>query len=175
MRASDQSARVLFQFHHSCCDGLASTQFLDDVLVLYASAVGDCSQAPALAPVRVERLRDRAAVDLSGAQPGFRAFVRDIVITLYVWARILFRRVAIVEAPCHSDQHGSASSTAAPPEEVEILNFQQHELAVAEAEAYRQAATQRAVAQNDLMIRDLMLAIDDWNRLQRAHPARPAA
>jgi hypothetical protein len=168
VRASDESARVVFQIHHSCCDGLAATQFVDDVLVFYASAVGDSSQTPALAPVNVDRLRDRAAVDLSGAQPGFRAFVRDVVITLYVWARILFRRVAIVAAPTQSDHNPPVPSTTARPEDVEILNFEQHQLTVAEAEAYRRAAVERSVAQNDLMIRDLMLAIDDWNRLHRA-------
>jgi hypothetical protein len=41
VRANDESARVLFQIHHSCCDGLAATQFVDDVLVFYASAVGN--------------------------------------------------------------------------------------------------------------------------------------
>ena len=67
-----------------------------------------------------------------------------------------------------SDQNASAPSTAARPEDAEILNFEQHQLTVAEAEAYRRAAVERAVAQNDLMIRDLLLAIDDWNRLQGA-------
>jgi len=169
VRANDEAARVVFQFHHSCCDGLASTQFLDDVLVLYASAVTDSSQVPALAPVNVERLRDRAAVDLSGAQPGFRAFVRDIMITLYVWARILFRRVAIVAAPLHSALPRAAGQPADERSSVsEILSFEQHQLTPAEAEAYRQAALRHSVAPNDLMIRDLILAIDDWNRRQRA-------
>jgi hypothetical protein len=168
VRASDESARVIFQFHHSCCDGLAATQFLDDVLVLYASAVTDPSQIPALAPVNVERLRDRASVDLSGAQPGFRAFVRDIVITLYVWTRILFRRVAIVAAPIPSAKDPSADSGGDASRSPEILSFEQYQLTVAEAEAYRQAALRQSMAQNDLMIRDLMLAIDDWNRRQCA-------
>lgn len=168
VRANDEAARVVFQFHHSCCDGLASTQFLDDVLVLYASAVTDSSQVPALAPVNVERLRDRAAVDLSGVQPGLRAFVRDIVITLYVWARILFRRVAIVAAPLQSALSRAAGQPAIEGGSSEILSFEQHQLTVAEAAAYRQAAMRHSVAQNDLMIRDLILAIDDWNRRQRA-------
>ncbi len=173
VRASDESARVIFQFHHSCCDGLAATQFLDDVLVLYASAVTDSSQIPALAPVDVERLRDRASVDLSGAQPGFRAFVRDIVITLYVWARILFRRVAIVAAPIPSAETRAADPSVERRDSLDILSFEQHQLTVAEAEAYRQASLTRSMTQNDLMIRDLMLAIGDWNRRQR--PASRAA
>lgn len=168
VRASDESARVLFQIHHSCCDGLAATQFVDDVLVLYASAVTDPSQVPALAPINVERLRDRASVDLSGAQPGFRAFVRDIIITLYVWARILFRRVAIVAAPIRSAETRAADQSAAESGSPDILRFEQYQLTVAEADAYRRAALGQSMAQNDLMIRDLMLAVDDWNRRQRA-------
>jgi hypothetical protein len=168
VRASDEAARVVFQFHHSCCDGLAATQFLDDVLVLYASAVTDSSQVPALAPVKVERLRDRASVDLGGAQPGFRAFIRDIVITLYLWARILFRRVAIIAAPIPTGQSRGATPSAEGDRSLEILHFEQHQLTVAEAEAYRQAASALSMAQNDLLICDLMLAIGDWNRRQRA-------
>ena len=168
VRAGDESARALFQFHHSCCDGLASTQFLDDVLVIYASAVSDPALVPALAPVRVERLRDRAAVDLSGAQPGFRAFVRDLLITLYVWSRILFRGSAVVAAPHRTSE---VQVTAAPAEIVaapQILAFEQHQLTSAEAEGYRQAALTRSIAANDLFIRDLVLAIDDWNRRQNS-------
>jgi len=169
VRANDEAARVVFQFHHSCCDGLASTQFLDDVLVLYASAVGDSSQVPALAPVNMGRLRDRAVVDRSGAQPGLMAFVRDIVIALYVWARILFRRVAIVAPPLRSALPRTAGQPADERSSAsDILSFEQHQLTVAEADAYREAAMRHSVAQNDLMIRDLILAIDDWNRRQLA-------
>ncbi len=40
IRRSDERGEIRFQFHHSCCDGIAANQFIADVLRAYDVAVG---------------------------------------------------------------------------------------------------------------------------------------
>ncbi|MEQ9409205.1 MAG: condensation domain-containing protein [Fuerstiella sp.] len=87
--AKPAEAQVLFEFHHSCCDGLGALVFLEDVLVAYDRIVrGMPTEQNA---VRVSELRRRAAIPLSVGQA-----VRKIPLDVQDFFRILFRRPAIV-------------------------------------------------------------------------------
>ena len=57
---------LLFEFHHSCCDGLGALAFLEDVLVVYDRNV--IGTAPGEDVVHKSQLSSRAKIPLSRGQ-----------------------------------------------------------------------------------------------------------
>ena len=37
VRVGDDTSRIIFQFHHACCDGIGAFHFVEDLLVAYAN------------------------------------------------------------------------------------------------------------------------------------------
>jgi hypothetical protein len=173
VRTSSHAIRARFQFHHACCDGLAALGFIDEVLVLYAGAVAGPAAAPALPPPALDELRDRGPIER--AKPSLAVAVRDVFVTAQVWSRILFRRAAKLAPPkthmapdglADSAQVSSSDAQAADAGGGELLAFESYRLTSEEAEGYQKAAQSQGVPLNDLLLRDLFLAVDDWNRAQ---------
>jgi hypothetical protein len=182
VRLSDHATRLLFQFHHACCDGLASIQFIDDVLVLYATATGGSEAALALPKANAARLADRNVLEGVPTRPSLGVTIRDIVVTGLVWSRILFRGCSVLAAPAVSAQSAAidGNSSAAPGEHHaqggpprEILEFESYHLTSKELESYQNVAASLGVTANDLLARDVLLALDDWNRAQGAASIAP--
>jgi hypothetical protein len=159
VRTSQRAARVLVQVHHACSDGLAFYQWVGDLLVLYASAVGNPEAGVSLPQLDVERLRDRAVVDLRGAdRPSFFISVRDLAITIWLWWRIAVRRCAVLATPARSRGDESTSSA--------FLHFETHNMTRAETVQLARTAAGLGVTINDLLIRDALIAARKWNREQ---------
>jgi NRPS condensation-like uncharacterized protein len=68
VRASGHAARVLFQFHHACCDGLAALQFVRDFLGAYKVAAGTLDAPPR--EIDPELLRSRGKIAAGGPHLG---------------------------------------------------------------------------------------------------------
>ncbi len=86
VRADARGTRVLFQFHHACCDGLASLQFVYDLLAAYQNPT-----APAIRrPLDPELLAARGAIAVDDAPPpSFWHGIRDTWYTVFIWASLL--------------------------------------------------------------------------------------
>ncbi len=51
--------RLVFQFHHACCDGFGALQFIEEVMIAYARECGVSAAELPLAPLEPERLARR--------------------------------------------------------------------------------------------------------------------
>jgi hypothetical protein len=169
VRASGDAARVLFQFHHACCDGLAALQFVQDFLALYKIAAG--VDDPPLRELDAELLRRRG--ELAGsAESGssrlraIRNWLRDSYVTARLWSSILFRSPAPLAAPTQSTAH----SVGGGPHE--ILTFETEALDSAETAQLHRVSESLGVTINDLLLRDFLLVLDGWNKRHSAPPGR---
>lgn len=160
-----------FEFHHACCDGLAAIGFLGDFLVCYANAcMGEGPIAP-LSELVPERLLERGSLVVDNPElPSLKTAVRDSWVTARLWIGILFQRCALLAAPQGSGNGApqkaaplSASANSVEPRE-EIIEFQTRVLVPSEAEQLRAAANSQGVTVNDLLTRDLLAVLKDWNQ-----------
>ena len=152
--AGDISAQVVFEFHHAACDGLAGLQFARDFLAIYRAVGGEAPDRAAVRSVDAELLRARGAI-VGGAPRQVSVFtgLRDSWYTLKVWSAILFRAPQVLAAP-------ERTKTAARRNP---LIFDIEVLSTEESAALRQAAKRQQVTTNDLLLRDLLLVLKQWN------------
>lgn len=167
VRVTPDSARVLFQFHHACCDGLAALQFVKDLLGLYKRAVGVASTP--LRRLDPELLRRRGDIDGGTHPAGSRVrrlatVARDSYVTARIWSSILFD----TPAPLAAGMQRTGAAVAAARRENHA--FEVESLDASETACLQRAAVARDVTVNDLVMRDFFLALDDWNN-RHATPA----
>lgn len=155
VRASETEARVLFQVHHACCDGLAALECVKEILARYRILAGETDAERLLRPVDAQLLakRDELMSDKPRA-PSLWTGIRDIWYTLKVWSSILWKSPEVLQPP-------AAGMTG--PRERELLEFQIAEVAVDETAALHKLAAARGVTANDLLLRDLLLVLRRWN------------
>jgi NRPS condensation-like uncharacterized protein len=146
---------MLFQFHHSCCDGRDSFSFIGDVLEMYVTLLDSNSD---------KTFRECPAEEQdNGKQNGFVLTWQNLHRTtqrigiLIKDMLVFFARSPISLIPAgqtfldnskHVD-HLARSSTSFDAVETESLNT---------------AARLRGVRMNDLLMRDIFLAIGEWKQ-----------
>lgn len=140
------SARLLLLGHHACCDGVGAMRFLEDLLVAYHNRRSP--QPVALRPVEPEMLRDRERTppEYGGRWPGLPEVVRrasDLWRFFSHEPRVLRGTRRSPDAPCR------ALATACLGPEVH-----RH---------LRVAARRAEVTLNDLLLRELFLALESWS------------
>lgn len=59
IRQGVDRSRIIFQFHHVCCDGIGAYRFIGDLLAYYAAGV-DGVDVPEIPNIDLKRLRSRA-------------------------------------------------------------------------------------------------------------------
>ncbi len=174
VRTGDPATRVVIEFHHACCDGLASMQFIEDLLIFYSIAAGGAAEAPQPNELTAERLRDRAVFETGvPVKPALSILVRDICVTVLLWMGILFRKSALLALPVartgNRDTRDAKSplqeSAGEPNPSTQILEFEVAVLSSDESQRLRRVARSHGTTQNDLLIRDLLIVLRDWNRL----------
>ena len=164
VRVSQSSTRLVCEFHHAACDGIAGFQFLEDLLVQYALAAGDGVATPA--PADGERLRDRAEFDVGSAPRRWWSGLADLVVAARVFGRILFRSCAVLEGP---------SRTKSPAPRQRFLGYEYIELDRQPTARLAEAARSRGMTVNDLLLADMFTTLDDWrkkNNQRRDQPLR---
>lgn len=147
VRLAADRARVLLQFHHACCDGTGAYRFIGDLLAYYGARTTDTDRPPTLAPIQLQMLRSRSERILDPKPIGMRA-------GLGLAAKILFRRPAPLAVP-----------RAVNPDPIADIfpGFLSRSLDRNETGALRAAANASGVNLNDLLLRDLFLAMEAWN------------
>ena len=145
VRQGVEEAKIWLEMHHAACDGLGAMRFLEDLLALYAGAD---DKSVSLRPLDAALLADRGRFHLT---PGERLqrLPRDLS-----RAALFFRNVA---DPLASRGPGSGVGIHKP-------SVQTRELASVEVRRLKAATRQTGGTVNDLLLRDLFLAVDEWNR-----------
>ncbi|MBI2823325.1 MAG: hypothetical protein HYX69_01395 [Planctomycetia bacterium] len=155
VRRSPPRTTALIEFHHSCCDGVAAVQFVEEVLLAYAStqpgAAGDAT--PRFRLLDPERLLRRARFGLGLARRLLRLPLAPV--GAYGLAEFFWNRPAAVAAEAPDDRAG-AISILAPA-------FHSHTVGSRQLANLRWVARRQGKTVNDLLLRDLLMAIEDWN------------
>ena len=157
IRHNDKRGEIRFQFHHACCDGVAANQFIADVLCAYDWKRCEPTDAgPALRPLDFEGLSRRHRLT---ARP--RSRLLHVLVTAWgAFIRLplffLTRPVPLHASGKTHDPGIEAHDTAVP--ELLTWHFSKMQLGSLLAMAKRSGATL-----NDLMLRDLFLAMQAWN------------
>ena len=147
--AGSSETQLLFEFHHSCCDGLGALVFLEDVMVTYHRIVsGTATQGEA---ERDSGLQTRAAIPLTVGQ-----VVRKIPLDVKDFFRILFRRPAIAsESVTESEIAGAAIDEG-------LSAFLTHRFPATELDALLATARAQSVTLNNVLMRDVYRSLDQW-------------
>lgn len=163
VRVGESSTRLLCEFHHAACDGIAGFQFLEDLLVQYALAANDSVATPA--PAKTERLRDRAEFDVGPAPPRrWWSGLHDLVVAARVFGRILFRSCAVLAGPPHNGP---------PAPRQPFLGYESIDLDQQQTTRLAEAARSRGMTVNDLLLTDMFTALDDWRKTHAQRRNQP--
>jgi hypothetical protein len=155
VRAGAGSARVLFQFHHACCDGLAALDFLKDVLAAYKAAAAEGPSTQVGREIDPRLLLARGEFVPPGTEkPTFGVALRDAWYTLNVWCWILLQKPRALEA---------AKQTAAGSDSAPLLAYSVATLSREQSRALRAAAASLGATSNDLLLRDFLRVLRMWN------------
>ncbi|HEY2893198.1 MAG TPA: hypothetical protein VGJ16_03270 [Pirellulales bacterium] len=170
VRTAAHRSRIFLQMHHACCDGLAAVQFTDDLLTSYHNEVVGQAERVELSALKPELLAHRGELTSDAPAAGLFTAIRDLWITLWLWSWILFSRVAILAAPAGRSANSRAecaaddgSSWAETDARQPILSFATARLDSSILGGLRAAATAANVTLNDIALRDILLALEDWN------------
>ena len=158
----DQGFQLLMQLHHACCDALGAMVFLDDLLTAYdqACAQGACASLSLRALDEGSLRRRGRFAPLSGR---FRQIVRQKAVGLLRAWRFMLRTPVSIASPVASDRPDAL------PDDFPASHSRQ--FTAAESLRLRQAAAERRVTLNDLLMRDWFLAVDAWKKRHCPGPA----
>jgi NRPS condensation-like uncharacterized protein len=160
--------RLWLVLHHACCDGMGAVQFAADLLAAYA-AEWEGGRA-AFPPLRAERVGDRGIYAGSRWAQWLR-WPFEVLCILgsveYFWHRPVPLAVPGVEA-ARPFGGRSAIPHQWEGEASPRLASYRHPFSVDETSALRAAAREQGATLNDLLLRDLFLAAQDWIDRHRA-------
>ena len=153
VRVGDGQSRLITIFHHVCCDGMGAAQFLADLFAAYTRHLApNAEKHPAYQPVELTQLHQRAHLPVhhDETMPWFRLFLRTMG---YVWKYTVHAPKPIAKAQTSS---GTDTPLAYPGTLTRTLS-------ASVQRALRQVARRQDVTVNELLVRELMLVIRDWN------------
>ncbi len=151
-----ESTDLLLQFHHSCCDGIGAFRFIEDLLVCYAAAQQSEGSAAEPCPLDEQRLRQRGKFGLTPWKL-LRMAPRQAIGLL--GARQFFFRRPVPVTP-----HEPEPADGQPPQAFPSAHTRRFD--ESDTTTLRTAARAAGSTVNDLLARDLFLALGDW-RTQR--------
>jgi hypothetical protein len=155
-RADSARTEITFLFHHACCDGIGAMRFIGDVLATYGTLTADAGRQPVLEPIEPTSIAQRWRVAVKTPEPISR--LQAIRATLKETLRWLTRHPTPLASPRRPPQ---ASENAPFP------RIRRYTFSVDDSVRLRRWATSQSATLNDLLLRDMFLAIVEWNRRQR--------
>lgn len=151
VRVGEGRSRLISQFHHACCDGMGAIQFLSDLFAAYTRALFPTAEKPpAYQPVDEAHLsrRNDLRVHHDQTMPWRRLCLKTLG---YCWKYGAHAPVSIAQSP------SGETPLPYPGTLTKTLNASvQRKL--------RQVARRWDVTINELLVRELMLTIRDWNQ-----------
>ena len=151
VRRSDGATRVVLQFHHACCDGLAGARVVEELLLAYHELVAGRDPAAVLRPLEPQRLRARGDY---GAERTARPSLRDLWVGGAAWLKLLAHTPAPLAAPAADVD--IASRMPFPGFVTEIWD-------ASKIRRLRGVASSLGGTLNDLLLRDLFQVLGHWN------------
>jgi NRPS condensation-like uncharacterized protein len=148
----DTGNDVIMQIHHCCTDGKGMMVFIEDMLIAYVLQYGTTESGLALRELEPGRLRERATPDLSGWK-----YLKAILLQMGVLNGV---REFFMRSPSPlSDTKRVPPQSAVPVSHVSPLF-----LTCEQDETRRMVSAARSYGAtlNDLLLRDLFLAVGAW-------------
>jgi hypothetical protein len=149
---SHDSCDVTLQFHHACCDGAGIAVFVNDLLIAYALAKGMHSRRLQLPPLDPGRLARRGAYGLT-----FWKFVKLLPRQL---ADVRDVRQFFTRTPSPLLPHRVLPDDDPPPAGFPATRT--HLFTRAQTAGLYETARRLGVTVNDLLARDVFLALGEW-------------
>jgi hypothetical protein len=157
-RNGQDATRMIFQFHHACCDAYGSFKFIEDVMIAYAQECGDAIAT--LSPLEPALLRRRGEYDLP--DPSFWTTIRDWWIGGKIWTKFAMQSPAVLAA-----KKGSAAITHDFTPAKEPHSFISRVLDAEFLQQLRVLSRNTGCSINDILLCGLFLAVRDWNAAYR--------
>jgi NRPS condensation-like uncharacterized protein len=154
VRTEGERVEMFFQFHHACCDAVAAVRFIDEVLLAYGSRLAPRPDLPGFSALDERGLRCRNKFKLPPGQ-WLQTMPRQLRALRGVRRFLMHRPVPVTP-------YDPACEAPGPPGGFPTACY--HQFDVAETESVVAAAKTCCVTVNDLMVRDLYLALDAWRQ-----------
>jgi len=153
VRGSNERTEIRFQFHHCCCDGIGAYRFIEDVLCAYHTVIRP-EDLVELRPLNPGLLSKRTQFGLSW----WRLLLR---LPLEIWGAVVGLAMFLLlrPQPLVSPEQPDKSEVDSP----QLLDYPTHTFEVEESNRLRDSARVAGATMNDLLLRDLILAMDEWN------------
>jgi len=147
-----EACELVLEWHHSCSDALGMQAFVSDLLVAYAVASDPGAAGPRLPPTDASLLARRRYCGLT-----FRTFLEALPGQCFGLPGVA-QFVGRVPAPLVS--RAAPASDDPPPPDYPACCL--HAFTGGETDALRGVARRLAVTVNDLLARDIYLALGEW-------------
>jgi len=154
VRTGTDRTEMRFQFHHSCSDGTGAHRFIEDLLCAYDMAVRPHSHQAAFRPLDPALLRTRTRFGLSW--PKLLRRTPQEAWGIFVGLPRFFLRRSV--PLCSPEQPVLDEANR-----LTLLDYPAHTYDKAETKRLRAVAFSAGTFINDLLLRDLLLAMHDWN------------
>lgn len=156
VRTEATASDLIIQFHHACCDGAGIALFMRELLVAYAVAFGTAPNRARLTALDPGKLAGRGRFGLT-LRKLLRMAPKQLV-------GLLGARQFLMRKPAPLIPHRAGPNDSPLPKTYPAIV---HSLFDREDTAgMRKAAVRRGVTSNDLLTRDLFLALAEWRLRQ---------
>jgi hypothetical protein len=153
VRQGEAAARVLLQVHHACCDGTGIYRFLGDLLASYGIRTTTEGKPPTLGTIDVAHLRTRKQRSMNSLNASSH---RLRSIAFKGLGNLLSRLPAPIRPAASAPRDGKRNEDFPG---LLCRSFERDE-----HRQLRDAAAAQGVWFNDLLLRDLFLTLELWNR-----------
>jgi hypothetical protein len=148
----EHSTDVTFQVHHACCDGLAALQVIIDWMLAYAQAQQQPEREPQLRSLDQSVLQRRGDFGF-GTRAYWSMLHRQAIGLAGVYEFLAHRASELVPGSLTRNQD------ELPPAYPQAIT---HEFGTSTLTAHQQAALKNDATTNELLARDLFVAINNW-------------
>jgi len=152
---SDSETEFTLQFHHACCDGIGASQFLEDIAVCYARLTTVDGPLPELRPLRPEALLTRA--DPAPRRLGWLGGTLGRRLKRMLGDTLDFLCLELREILRPMTENNPATDEG-------VFNLQSEYLDRTTTRRLRNTARSANATLNDVLTRDLMETLEEWNR-----------
>lgn len=156
--SSEQSARVVLELHHSCCDGIAAVQLVGEMFARYGRKT---ATSAAMRPefdepdaLLLQRRADFQTGKTESAQPQ-----RSLFRLCGKLRRLLLRRASRLADSGQLAQHEARREAFVPHSQAIFFRTLTRDV----YRAIRGTVIRQGVTFNDLLLREMLLQVRDWN------------
>jgi NRPS condensation-like uncharacterized protein len=153
---AETCSRIAFHLHHACCDGIGGLQFIGEILARYGQLLTeDGERSPEFEDTSMAALLLRGKGD--GCADDVRRPKKSLMRSLAKAGRLIFRRPVPLTAKYGVSN--PAATNAVQPCAIRTLALPR-----SVSRQLQSLAVHRQVSVNDLLLREMLLQIYNWNQ-----------